>query len=86
MKEPHTPMFASFLICRSPALPWTCWMVSAQFQYRVRPLPMFPPLGETGVGPLMLMSVWKKSRHSPSLTPAKPRPSTQKTWKRANPS
>ena len=62
-------------------------MVSVHSQKRVRPLPMFPPLGETGVGPLMLMS-WlaKKSRHSPSLTPKKPKPSIQKTWNRLNPS
>ena len=63
MKEPVTPMFASFLICRSPARPWICWMVSDQFQYRVRPLPMFPPLGEIGVGPLMEMS-WLAKKSS----------------------
>ena len=87
MKEPVTPMFASFLICRSPARPWICWMVSAQFQNRVRPLPMFPPLGEIGVGPLMEMS-WlaKKSSASPRLMPKKLKPSIQNTWNRLNPS
>ena len=48
---------------------------------------MFPPLGEIGVGPLMVMS-WlaKKSRASPSLMPKKPKPSIQNTWNRLNPS
>ena len=30
-------------------------MESVWFQKRVRPLPMLPPLGETGFGPSMLM-------------------------------
>jgi len=70
VKPPHTPRLASIFSCRSPARPCSCWMVSVHSQNRVRPLPMFPPLGEIGVGPLMVMSALpKKSSASPSLMP-----------------
>ena len=86
MKPPVTPISAGIEIWRAPARPWICWMVSVWPHQRVRPLPMFPPLGDTGLGPEMLMSVLKKSRASPCFSPAKPSPSMWKTWKRLNPS
>ena len=41
-----------------PARPCNCWMQSVCIQKRLRPLPMFPPLGDTGFGPAILISVW----------------------------
>ena len=61
-------------------------MVSVWPHQRVRPLPMFPPLGDTGLGPEMEMSVVKKSRASPTFNPANPSPSMWKIWNRVNPS
>ena len=56
MGPPEMPISAGLLIWRSPARPWSCWMLSVCIQKRVRPLPQLPPLGDTGCGPEMLMS------------------------------
>ena len=56
MGAPETPISAFFLICEGDR-PCNWRMLSRWFHQRVRPFPLLPPLGETGFGPSMLISV-----------------------------